>query len=160
MYPWKMGMPVADTWEYSEGGHCACPFCGAASAVDLSKIDEDSPCPNCGRILWFVRKPHDEVAILIFLPGLVSGSESLPRLDEVLSVVAGVPRVAVDLSRLRVITSMFLGMLVSLQRKLTAAQGKLKVFGVPAGQRSVFVSTRLDTVLDIHPDEASALASF
>jgi len=153
-------MLVADTWEYSEGGHCACPFCGTASVVDLAMIDEDAPCPNCGRLLWFVRKPHDEVAILVFLPGLISGSESLPRVDEVVSAVAGAPRVAADLSRLRVVTSMFLGMLVSLQRKVAAAQGKLKIFGVPPGQRSVFAATRLDTVLDIHPDEATALASF
>lgn len=153
-------MLVADTWEFPDGGYCACPFCGAASVVDLARIDEDAPCPNCERLLWFVRKPHDEVAILIFLPGLISGSESLPRVDEVVSAVSGTSRVAADLSRLRVITSMFLGMLVSLQRKLAAAGAKLKVFGVPEAQRSVFVSTRLDTVLDLHPDEASALASF
>ncbi len=151
---------MADTWEYSKGGQCACPFCGAASVVDLARIDEDAPCPSCGRLLWFVRKPHDEAAVLIFLPGLITGSESLSRVGEVLSAVAGSPRVAADLSRLRVITSMFLGMLVSLQRKLAAAQGKLKVFGVPPAQRSAFEATRLDTVLDIHPDEASALASF
>jgi anti-anti-sigma regulatory factor len=128
--------------------------------VDLAVLDEDAPCPNCGRLLWFVRKPHDEVAILVFLPGLISGSESLPRVDEVVEAIAGASRVAADLSRLRVITSMFLGMLVSLQRKVVAAQGKLKLFGVSPGQRPVFSSTKLDTVLDIHADEQSALASF
>jgi anti-anti-sigma regulatory factor len=55
---------------------------------------------------------------------------------------------------------MFLGMLVALHRKVVAAQGKLKLFGVSAGQRPVFSATKLDTVLDIHADEQSALASF
>lgn len=151
---------MADTWDYAPSALIACPFCGADSVVDMVMVDEDAPCPNCGRLLWFVRKPHDEVAVLIFLPGLISGSESLPRVDEVATAVAGASRVAVDLSRLRVITSMFLGMLVSLQRKVVAGQGKLKVFGVSPGQRAVFKATKLDTVLDLHADEQSALASF
>ncbi len=137
-----------------------CPFCGARSVVDLSKAEEDAPCPSCGRLLWFVRKPLDEVAVLIFLPGLISGSESLSRVDEVISAIASASRVAVDLSRLRLITSTFLGMLVSLQRNVVSAQGTLKLFGMSSGQREVFRTTKLDTVFDIHGDEQRALASF
>jgi anti-anti-sigma factor len=98
--------------------------------------------------------------VLIFLPGLISGSESLPRIDEVTSAIGSASRIAVDLSRLRVITSMFLGMLVSLQRSVVAAEGALRLFGVSPGQREVFRATKLDTVFRIYGDEPSALASF
>jgi len=138
----------------------ACPFCGARSVVDFSRAEEDMPCPSCARHLWFVRQPMDDVAVLIFLPGLMSGAESLPRVDEVVSAVAGSSRVAVDVSRLRVISSVFLGMLVSLQRRLKAAQAALRVFGVTPGHREVFRATNLDTVLSLHEDQQSALASF
>jgi anti-anti-sigma regulatory factor len=138
----------------------ACPFCGADSGVDLSSPDAENPCPACGRLLWFVRKPVDQAVVFIFLPGLLSGSESLPRVDEVLSAAGGSARVAVDVSRLRVISSVFLGMLVSLQRKLVAAQRTLKIFGVTPGHREVFRATKLDTVFSLYGDEQSALASF
>jgi len=137
-----------------------CPFCGAGSAIDLPGAEEDTACPGCGRLLWFVRKPRDEVAVLIFLPGLISGSESLSRLPEVTSAIGSASRIALDLSRLRVITSMFLGMLVSLQKSVVGTGGTLKLFGVSPGQREVFRATKLDTVFSIYGDESSALASF
>ena len=146
---------MADASQSPQGVPNACPYCGARSVVDLSHAEEDTPCPGCGRLLWFVRKPMDEVAVLIFLPGLASGSESLP-VDEVISAAAGASRIAVDVSRLRVMTSMFLGMLVSLQRNVVAAQGTLRIFGVSSGHREVFRTTKLDTVFNIHGDEQSA----
>ncbi len=151
---------MADASESPQGLQVTCPYCGAGSAIDLPGAEDDTPCPGCGRLLWFVRKPKDEVAVLIFLPGLISGSESLPRVDEVTSAIGNASRIALDLSRLRVITSMFLGMLVSLQRSVVAAGGSLKLFGVSPGQRDVFRATKLDTLFSIHGDEASALASF
>jgi len=137
-----------------------CPYCGAGSVIDLPNAEEDTPCPGCARLLWFVRKPRDEVALLIFLPGLISGSESLPRIDEVTSAIGSAPRIALDLSRLRVITSMFLGMLVSLERSVAAAGGTLRLFGVSPGQREVFRATKLDRVFSIYGDEPTALAGF
>jgi len=151
---------VADASESSQGVPITCPYCGSGSAIDLPGAEEDRPCPGCGRLLWFVRKPRDEVAVLIFLPGLISGAESLPRVDEVTSAIGGASRIALDLSRLRVMTSMFLGMLVSVQRSVVAAGGTLKLFGVSPGQREVFRATKLDTVFSIYSDEPSALAGF
>ncbi len=151
---------MASASESPQGVAVVCPYCGAGSVIDLPEAEDDRPCPGCGRLLWFVRKPTDEAAVLVFLPGLISGSESLPRVDEVISAIGGVSRVALDLSRLRVITSMFLGMLVSLQRSVVAAGGTLRLFGVSPGQREVFRATKLETIFRIFGDEPSAMASF
>ena len=151
---------MADASGSAQGLPVTCPYCGAGSTIDLPGAEEDTPCAGCGRLLWFVRKPKDEVAVLIFLPGLISGSESLPRVNEVTSVMRDASRIALDLSRLRVMTSMFLGMLVSLQKTVAGTGGTLRLFGVSPGQREIFRTTKLDALFSIHADEASAMASF
>lgn len=137
-----------------------CPACGEPFVPDPSSPEEEGPCPHCRRPVWFVRKPLNETIVLTFLTGLVSGSESLGRLDEVTAAVGSASRIVVDLSRMRFISSMFLGMLVALHRRVVAAQGALRLCGLRSGEREVFKATRLDTVFDIREDEASALASF
>ena len=151
---------MADASESPRGLPVACPYCGAGSVIDAPGAEEDTPCTGCGRLLWFVRRPNDDVAVLVFLPGLISGSESLPRVDEVISAVGNSSRIALDLSRLRVMTSMFLGMLVSLQKSVAGTGGTLRLFGVSPGQREIFRTTKLDALFSIYADEASVLASF
>ncbi len=137
-----------------------CPACGEPFVPDPSAPDEEGPCPHCRHPVWFLRKPRDEAVVLTFLTGLISGSESLGRLDEVTSAVGNAPRIVIDLSRMRFISSMFLGMLVALHRRVVAAQGAMRLCGLRSGEREVFRATKLDTVFDIREDEPSALASF
>jgi anti-sigma B factor antagonist len=151
---------VTDPAQSPQDAPSLCPACGTPFAGDPSSPEEEGPCPHCRRPVWFVRKPLNETVVLTFLTGLVSGSESLGRLDEVTSAVGSASRIVVDLSRMRFISSMFLGMLVALHRRVVAAQGALRLCGLRSGEREVFKATRLDTVFDIREDEASALASF
>jgi anti-sigma B factor antagonist len=151
---------VADPAQSPQDAPSLCPACGEPFVPDPSSPEEEGPCPYCRRPVWFVRKPLNEAIVLTFLTGLVSGSESLGRLDEVTSAVGNASRIVVDLSRMRFISSMFLGMLVALHRRVVAAQGALRLCGLRSGEQEVFRATRLDTVFDIREDEASALASF
>jgi anti-sigma B factor antagonist len=137
-----------------------CPACGEPFVPDPASPEEEGPCPHCRHAVWFLRRPRDEAVVLTFLTGLVSGSESLGRLDEVTSAIGSTSRIVVDLSQMRFISSMFLGMLVALHRRVVAAKGALRLCGLRAGEREVFRATRLDTVFDIREDEASAMASF
>jgi len=151
---------VTDSTQSPQDAPGLCPACGEPFVPDPESPDEEGPCPHCRHPVWFVRKPLDDAVVLTFLTGLISGSESLGRLDEVTAAVAKAPRIVVDLSRMRFISSMFLGMLVALHRRVVAAQGALRLCGLRSGEREVFKATRLDTVFDIREDEPSALASF
>ena len=151
---------MTDSAELSQLAPGLCPACGKPFVPDPESPDEEGLCPHCRHPVWFVCKPSDKAVVLTFLTGLVSGSESLGRLDEVTSAVGSSSRIVVDLSRMRFISSMFLGMLVALHRRVVAAQGAMRLCGLRSGEREVFKATRLDTVFDIREDEPSALASF
>ena len=92
-----------------------CPACDGVPEPEC--FGGDVPCPHCGHVLWFVRRYEGDVCILTFLPGLTSGAESLERLDEVHSAIEGARGPIMDFSRLRIATSMLLGMLVALHKR-------------------------------------------
>ena len=137
-----------------------CPVCAQAVRIDPTEPVGDVPCPHCGQLLWFVSKPVGDVVVLVFLPGLMSGSESAGRLDEVLAAVGDTNRLLVDLSQLRFVSSLFLGMLVALHRRLRDSGGALKLCGLTAETANVFHSTRIDALLDVCPDARTALDGF
>jgi len=138
-----------------------CPLCGTvviiAPATDPAK---DAPCPHCGELLWFVRKRLGDVVILTFLPGLMAGSESIDLVDEVVSAIGDTTRVVLNLSHLRFISSLFLGMLVVVHKRLASANGTLKICGVQPEASVVFKITKLDMIFDMYPNEQSALEAF
>ena len=92
-----------------------CPFC--SMEVPIGGIDSpgDLPCSGCGKLLWFLRKRVNGVVVLTFLPGLLSGSESEGRLEEVVAATDGSTRVVLNLSHLRFVSSLFLGMMAGLR---------------------------------------------
>jgi anti-sigma B factor antagonist len=138
-----------------------CPLCGGVVIVRPASVPaKDAPCPHCGELLWFVRKTVGDAVVLTFLPGLMSGSDSIELVDEVVSAIGGASRVVLDLSHLRFISSMFLGMVVVLHKRIVSAQGAMRICGVQREASVVFRITKLDTVFDIHPDVPVALDSF
>jgi anti-sigma B factor antagonist len=107
-----------------------------------------------------VRKRVGGVAVLTFLPGLLSGSESEGRLEEVVSATDGLTRVVLNLSHLRFVSSLFLGMMVGLHRKLAAIAGSLKVCGLNERSSEAFRTARLDRLIELYDDEPTAIARF
>ncbi len=137
-----------------------CPYCGAAVDLSLAEPSGDAPCPQCQQLLWFVRKSVDGVTVLTFLPGLMVGSESSGKADEVFAALGGEVRVVVNFSRLRLASSLFLGMMVALRRKVKAAGGNVKVCQLAPVVESSFRATQLHSLFEIYPDEQSAVNSF
>jgi anti-anti-sigma factor len=146
--------------QIADGAAERCPACGTEVASELLDSAGDMPCPHCRRLLWFLRKCHNGVVILTFLPGLMSGSEAVERVQEVQEAVANSSRLILNLSRMRLMSSMFLGMLVVLYRRMVALKGTVKLCGLHADTLDVFQATRLDKVFDICKDERTALNSF
>lgn len=137
-----------------------CPQCGKQVAIPVQNAAEEFPCPHCRRLLWFVRKDADGSAILVFLPGLVIGRESIDRVEEVIAATGGSSRVLLDFSRLRFLSSLFLGMLIRVHLRMASAHRALKICGLRPEAREVFRVTKLDQVFDLHADQPSALKSF
>lgn len=58
------------------------------------------------------------------------------------------------------LSSMALGKLITLRRKIKEINGRLKLCNITPETFQVFVVSRLDTFFDIHHDEQTALRSF
>ena len=137
-----------------------CPACGQKVILGTREIEGETPCLNCGRWLWFVRRTVGDVAVLTFLPGLIVGSESGGRVDEVLSAAGDCSGLILDVSRLRLTSSIFLGMLVALHRTWQPVHGRLKVCGLGGNSRDAIKATHLELLFDLYENEQAALASF
>lgn len=137
-----------------------CPACGTKVTAEPLNEAGDVPCPECGRLYWFVKQTLENTVVLTFLPGLMVSSESLGRVEEVLSAVDDSPRAILDLSQLHFLSSIFLGLLVAVHRQVVADGGKLRICGVQPDNLEVFRFTKLDKFFDICEDRPSALASF
>ena len=128
--------------------------------IDAGGEIGDSVCLECGCLLWFVRKAVGDVVILTFLPGLMTGLESEGRAAEVLAAAGMSPRCVLDLSCLRVMSSLFLAMLIKVQHGVAAAEGQMKICGLDATGQEIMRSTKLDTLFEILGDEQSTVRSF
>ncbi len=65
-----------------------------------------------------------------------------------------------DFSKVRLIASRMLGVLLSLKKKFEATQGSLCLCAVGEELRTVFTVTNLDKSFSFYADESSALAHF
>jgi anti-sigma B factor antagonist len=73
-------------------------------------------------------------------------------------VAEGATRILLDLSALKAIDSSGLGAIIGLLKRVGMA-GELKLFGLSASVDKVVRLTRMDRVLSIHADRATALAA-
>ena len=70
----------------------------------------------------------------------------------------GVQLVVIDLSKVTIVPSMALGLLVQMSNKCKAREQRLKLAGVPPQVRQVFTITRLDRVFQFADSVDAALA--
>lgn len=66
-------------------------------------------------------------------------------------------KIAMDFTRVEMIASAGLGMLVSLQRKCKGAKGKLVLFGMNENLRGVLKITRMDALFTFQTDRGAAV---
>jgi anti-anti-sigma factor len=72
----------------------------------------------------------------------------------------GQQKVLLDMSAVTYVDSATIGCLMDLYRQTTAAGGALKLAGVQKRVETMLTMTGAQNFLEIHADEASALASF
>jgi len=78
-------------------------------------------------------------------------------IDQASGPGSGISLVILDLSRIRMLPSLTLGLLVQLSKKCKSRQQKLKLAALHPQVRQVFSITRLDRVFDLSPSVESAL---
>ena len=100
-------------------------------------------------------------ALVAGLPVKLADEASLKALahavDEKAGDKSGITTVIVDLSRVQLLPSLALGLLVQLSNKCKARQQKLKLAAVTPQVRQVFAITRLDRIFDFAPSVEAAL---
>ena len=75
-------------------------------------------------------------------------------------IAAGERKVVVDLSSVGYVDSATIGCLMDLYRQASTAGGALKLSGVQKRVETMLTMTGAHNFLEVHADEASALASF
>ena len=150
---------MADSTPDFDGALNHCPACRQELPMESPAALGDAPCPHCGQFLWFVRKRVGSAVVLTVLPGLISGSEALQRAGEIMTAAGNAPRLVLNLGHLRLISSMFLGMLIVVYRRMLRAERTLKLCGLSGDNLEPFRITKLDWLFDIHDNEQQALVN-
>jgi anti-anti-sigma factor len=102
----------------------------------------------------------DEIVVLTFLSDGKHKNSPPTWNDPTFWRLKNATRVVVDLSRLLTVSSAFLDTIATIQQRLKSAGGALKVCGLRPAVAETFENTELDTILEVYPDEETALKSF
>jgi len=141
----------------SNGKLYQCLSCGNELAIDPALVSGDVPCPHCNQLLWFLKRSVDETVVLACLPGDIASTECVERIEEVVSAMGDASCLILNLGHMRVVVSLFLSMLVELDKKSRFAGRAVKLCGLSVDVAKVFAITKLDAKLSIykvHPELA------
>ena len=137
-----------------------CPSCGHDLILECSAPFGDVPCPHCKKPLAFVvAESYQRVRVVRFGKAQLYDLDS-PTLEKQLEGFRGVPRILLDFANVESISSTGLGRLITWQKTISKAGGKLRLCGLRPKIREVLNSSRLDRLFEVHPDEEAAMNSF
>ena len=106
---------------------------------------------------------YDEYKIAVLEPnGALTGGKETDELRTAARDLLdqGFKKLIIDLGNVEYINSPGIGALVSIHTTYAGAQGKMKICNLGKRVKSVFVITKLITVIDSEEDRDTALASF
>lgn len=137
-----------------------CPRCDQAVTLGPSFPAEDAVCQECRAPLWFLRKNLGGAVLMTFLPTTPANTEAVMKTRDLVAAAQQTPRVVLDMSRVPLVQSMLLGVLVATRRQLTDARAAVRLCGLSRQARDTFQATQLDKLFEICDDDRSALKSF
>jgi anti-sigma B factor antagonist len=103
------------------------------------------------------------VSVVRFVDKKIVDSGSIEQLGEELNSLVTVEKrnmILLNFDGVEFMSSAALNKLISLNSKVKAAAGRLKICGLRAEIKEVFTITRLDRVFDLRKTEADAVAAF
>ena len=98
-------------------------------------------------------------ATILRIHGDITGASEGPLMQAYGDVPAGARSVVLDFSGLEYMNSGGIGLLVTLLVRAQRAGQKLLAIGLSEHYREILALTRLDEAIEIHTDEADALAA-
>ena len=103
-----------------------------------------------------------EVSVVQFKDRKILDESNIQEMGRELFELVELKRAKILLNFMNVefLSSAALGKLITLDKKLKAAKGQLKLSDIRPEIYEVFAITRLNKLFDIHDDEADALATF
>jgi anti-anti-sigma factor len=135
-----------------------CPLCDARLRVDLFRTGETA-CSNCGHVIWYEKRVIDGVTVLDVSSGMVAINTDIERVSKTLTIGSEPPRVILNLSRLKFISSAFVAGMIAMQKRVRAAGGRLILCGMHPIVRETLHGARLDTFFDIRDSVEEALGN-
>jgi anti-sigma B factor antagonist len=111
---------------------------------------------NAG-MFQFERSERDGITVLTLVGSLDAATSSGLKKEVVTLTDSGKTRVAVELSKLTLIDSTGVGVLISLFKRARAAGGAVHFAGLVGQPKEIFRLLRLDRSLDLHPSLEEAL---
>jgi anti-anti-sigma regulatory factor len=135
-------------------------MCEGELYVTRSEPRSGAACPFCRGPLWFLQKAVDDVVILTFLSDGKHRSTTSGWNDATFWSLKNSTRAVVDLSRLPTVSGAFVDTIAAIQQRLKSSAGALKICGVNPAVAEVFKDAGLDAVVEIYPDQETALESF
>ena len=140
-----------------EGVPNRCPVCGKRVVLEPSDPAGDAPCSHCGHLLWFTDAEGNEALMVRWPEGttelVVDKSDfdaaAAFRLGEEVLGKNVAPDLVLDFSSAGFLSSAALGKLITLDKKVRAAGGSLKLRNVPPEIYEVFRITRLNRFFEI-----------
>jgi anti-sigma B factor antagonist len=106
---------------------------------------------------------NEGVSIVRFVDKKIVDSGSIEQLGEELNALVTVDKrnmILLNFDTVEFMSSAALNKLISLNSKVKAAAGRLKLCGLRAEIKEVFTITRLDRVFDLRKTEVDAIAAF
>jgi anti-sigma B factor antagonist len=103
------------------------------------------------------------VTVASFADGELIAEQIIEEVGEQLSGLADsleVGRVVLNFREVRLMSSSMLATLLKFSRKVTAANGRLKMCCIAPHLREIFKITRFDKIFEIFDEESAALDSF
>ena len=102
------------------------------------------------------------VVLVTFNVPSISSVSSVERISERLRPIASSSdalNIVIDFDGVKFFSSLVLGMLVDVWRRLKNAGGRLVISGINPQLSRVFRITNLDTIFQFYPDRSSAIAA-
>ncbi len=137
-----------------------CPECDGEIELGTACPAADTPCPHCGKPLWFLYREVNHVVLLRFLPGRILKEPEFQTVRTFLFARSPTPHVVLNLSDCQYFSDTTLAGFILMYKRLTEARGKLTICCLRSPMLDVFKLARLDQLFDIYEDEPTALASF
>jgi len=141
------------------GASYSCPICGNSLPSHPAVAPYDAPCSECGFVLWCRKRVVDGVVILEALPGRTPGLWDVEQVAE--SVLRGVVEgVVFDLGLLDFVSTSLVARLVTLNKRVRAADRRLVLCEMRPIVRELFTRFRLHTAFTIVEHVEDALQVF